>query len=90
MLYFWILKTKNNYYSILQIKINLKGSDKYVALSSFSMYYTWKNIKSSYKNNKFKMSSLTWSEKLDLPDESYSVSDIQNYFEYTIKKWKSG
>ena len=90
MLYFWLLKTKNNYYSILQIKINLKGSDKYVALSSFSMYYTWKNIKSSYKNNKFKMPSLTWSEKLDLPDESYSVSDIQNYFEYTIKKWKSG
>ena len=42
--------------------------------------------KRSDKNNKYKMPALTWSEKLDLPDESYSVSDIQNYFEYTIKK----
>ena len=37
-------------------KINLKGSNKYVALSNLSVYYTWKNIKKSYKNNKLKIS----------------------------------
>ena len=46
-------------------------------------YYTWKNIKKSYKNNTFKISALTW--KLKLPDGSYSVSDVQDYFEYIIK-----
>ena len=40
----------------LSDKINLKGSDKYVALSNLSIYYTWKIIKKSYKNNKFKIS----------------------------------
>ena len=40
----------------LSDKINLKESDKYVALSNLSIYYTWKNIKISYKNNKFKIS----------------------------------
>ena len=41
------------------------------------MYYTWKNIKSSYKNNKFKISVPTWSDEFELPDGSYSISDIQ-------------
>ena len=57
-------------------KINLKRSVKYVALSNLSMYCTWKNIK-SYKNNKFKISSPTGHEEFELPDGSYSVSDIQ-------------
>ena len=61
-------------------KINLKRSDKYVALSNLSIYYTWKNIKNSYENNKFKISALTWNEGFELPDGSYSVSDIQDYF----------
>ena len=61
----------------LSDKINLKRSDKYVALSNLSIYYTWKNIKKSYKNNKFKISAPTWNEEFELPDESYSVSDIQ-------------
>ena len=59
-------------------KINLKSSDKYVALSNLSIYYTWKNIKKSYKNNKFKMSAPKWYEEFELPDGSYSVSDIQD------------
>ena len=67
-------------------KINLKRSDKYVALSNLSIYYTWKNIKNSYENNKFKISALTWNEGFELPDGSYSVSDIQDYFEYILKK----
>ena len=67
-------------------KINLKGSDKYVALSSLSIYYTWENIKKLYKNNKFKISAPIRNEEFELPDGSYSVSDIQVYFEYILKK----
>ena len=52
----------------LSDKINLKRSDKYVALSNFSIYYTWKNIKKSYKNNKFKISAPTWNEEFELLD----------------------
>ena len=66
--------------------IGLKRSDKYVALSKFSINDTWKNIKRSNENNKFEKSSPTWNEKFDLSDESYSVSDIQDYFEYILKK----
>ena len=50
------------------------------------IYYTWKNIKSSYKNNKFKTSAPTLNDKFEVPGGSYSVSDIQNYFEYILKK----
>ena len=67
-------------------KINLKRSDKYVALSNLSIYYTWKNIKKSYKNNKFKISAPTWNEEFELPDGSYSISDIQDYFECISEK----
>ena len=67
-------------------KINLKSSDKYVALSNHSIQYTWKNIKKSYKYNKFKISVPTWNEEFELPDGSYSVSDIQDYFKYNFKK----
>ena len=69
----------------LSDKTNLKRSDKYVALSNLSIYYTWKNIKKSYKNNKFKISAPTWNEQFELPDGSYFVSDIQDYFEYILK-----
>ena len=51
-----------------------------------SIYYTWKNIKNSYNNNKFKISAPTWNDEFELPDGSYSVSDIQDYFEYILKK----
>ena len=50
------------------------------------MYYTWNNIKSSYDNNKFKISSLTWNEEFTLPEGSCSISDIQDYFQYILKK----
>ena len=65
----------------LSDKINLKRSEKYVALSNLSIYYIWKDVKKSYKNNKFKISAPTWNEELELLDGSYSVSDIQDYFE---------
>ena len=53
-------------------EINLQKSDKYVSLSDLSIYYTWKNIKKSYKNNKFKISAPSWNDKLELPRGSYS------------------
>ena len=61
-------------------KIDLRRKDKYIALSNLI------NIEKSYKNNKFKISAPTWNEKFELPDRSYSVSDIQDYFEYISKK----
>ena len=67
-------------------KLNLKNPNKNMALANLSIYYTWKNIKSEYNNNKFKISTPTWNDAFDLPDGSYSVSDIQDYFEYIIKK----
>ena len=67
-------------------KRDLKNPKKKVALVNLSIYYTWKNIKSEYKNNKFKISPPTWTETFDLPDGSYSISDIQGYFEFIIKK----
>ena len=70
-------------------KINLKVSDKYVALSNLSIYYTWENMKKSYKNNKFKISALTWNEEFELSDGSYSVSNIQDYFKYILKKYET-
>ena len=67
-------------------KINLKNPNKNMALANLSIYYTWKNMKSEYKNNKFKISAPTWNDTFDLHDGSYSISDIQDYFEFFIKK----
>ena len=67
-------------------KLNLKNPNKNMALANLSIYYTWKNIKSEYSNNKFKISAPTWNDTFDLPDGSYSISDIQDYFEFIIKK----
>ena len=67
-------------------KLNLKNPNKNMALANLSIYYTWKNIKSKYNNNKFKISTSTWNDTFDLSDGSYSISDIQEYFEFIIKK----
>ena len=67
-------------------KFNLKNTRKNMALANLSSYHTWKNIKSEYNNNKFKICAPTWNDEFTLPDGSYSVSDIQDYFEYIIKK----
>ena len=68
-------------------KLDLKNSNKKnMAVANLSMYYTWKNVKSIYKNNKLKISAPTWNETFDLPDGSYNISEIQDYFEYIIKK----
>ena len=67
-------------------KQELTRGEKNIALLNLSIYYTWENIKCSYNNNKFKISAPTWNDKLELPDGSYSISDIQDYFEYIFKK----
>ena len=67
-------------------KFNLKNPNKNIALVNLSIYYTWKNIKSEYSNNEFKISATTLIDESNLPDGSYSVSDIQDCFEYIIKK----
>ena len=63
-------------------KLDLRIGEKIIFLSNLSIYYTWKNIKSSYNNSKFKISAPTWNDKFELPDGLYSVSDIQDYFAY--------
>ena len=81
-------KTSNPHVLTLKLtdKLDLRIDEKVIALSNLSIYYTQRNIKSSYNNNKFKISAPTWNDKLELPDGSYSVSDIQDYFEYILKK----
>ena len=82
--------SKTSEYDVLVLKLadklDLRRGQKSVALSNLSIYYTWKNIKSSYKNNKFKISVPTWSHEFELADGSYLISDIQDYFEYILKK----
>ena len=63
-------------------KLDLRIGKKVIALSNLIIYYTWKNINSSYSNNKFTISAPAWNDKFDLPDRSCSLSDIQDYFEY--------
>ena len=81
-------KTSEYHVLVLKLtdKLDLRRGQKTVALSNLSIYYTWKNIKSSYNKNKFKISAPTWNEEFELPDGSYSISDIQDYFEYILKK----
>ena len=57
-----------------------------MALANLSIYYPWKNIKSEYNNNSFKISTPSWNDTFDLPDGSYFITDIQDYFEFIIKK----
>ena len=64
-------------------KLNLKN--KTISLANLSIYYTWQNVKSLFNNNKFKIISPTWDEVFDLPNGSYNISDIQDYFEFIIK-----
>ena len=69
--------------------LNFKNTNKNIAIANLSIYYTWKNIKSEHNNNKFKISASTWNDKFNLSNGSYSVSDIQDYFECIIKKHKT-
>ena len=67
-------------------KLDLKDSKKNMVLSILSIYYARKNIQSECSNNKFKISAPAWNDTFDLPDGSYSIEDIQDYFEFIINK----
>ena len=81
-------KTSEPHILILKLtnKLDLRVGEKIVAISNRSIYYKWKNIKSSHNSNKFKILAPTWNEKFQLTDGLYSVSNIQDYFEYLLKK----
>ena len=80
-------KTPKPHVLILKLtnKLDLRMGETIIALSNLSICYTWKNIKSSYNNNKFKISAPTWNGKFELPDGSYPIPDIRDYFEYILK-----
>ena len=67
-------------------KLDLRRGQKSIALSNLSIYDTWKNVKSSYNNNKFQISAPTWCDEFELPDGSYLISGIHDYYEYILKK----
>ena len=81
-------KTSEPHVIVLKVtnKLDLRIGEKIIALTNLSIYYTWKNIKNPYNNNRFKKTALTWNDKFELPDGSCSVSDIQDYFEWILKK----
>ena len=81
-------KTSKSYkfkYDLID-KLDFRNPNKNMAHANLSIYYTWKNVKSTYNNNKFKISAPTWNETFNLPDGSCNVSEIQDYIEYIIKK----
>ena len=81
-------KTNESYkfkYDLID-KLDLKNPNKNMALANLSIDYTWKNVKSIYNNNKFKISAPTSNETFDLPDGLYDILEIQDYIEYIIKK----
>ena len=82
----WKQIEPNRFKLDLTNKLNLKNLNKKMALANLSISYPWKNITSEYNNNKFKTFAPTWNDIFDLPDGSYSISDIQDYFEFIIKK----
>ena len=81
-------KTNERHKFILSLsqKLNLRISNKHVALQNLSIYYTRKNIRKQYKNDKLKIIAPTWNDEFELLDGSYSVSDIQDFIEYIINK----
>ena len=81
-------KTSEPHVLVLKLtnKLDLRIGRKTTALSNLSIYYTWRNIKNSYNNNKFKISAPAWNDKFELPGGWYSVSDIRDYFQYNLKK----
>ena len=79
-------KTSEPHVLILQLtdKLDLRRGEESIALSNLSIYYTWKNIKTSYINNKCQISTPTWNDKFELPDRSYLISNIQDYCEVSV------
>ena len=70
----------------LSQRLDLRKSNKHVIFQGLSISYTCKNIIKQYTNNKLKIIAPTWTDEFELPDGSYSVSEIKDYIEYIIKK----
>ena len=83
-------KTNEPYNFVLNLSqgLHLRSCNKHVAFQNFCIYYTWKNIRNQYKNNKQKIIAPEQINEFELPDGSYSVSDIQDYIVYIIKNMK--
>ena len=83
-------KTNESHKFVLNLsqRLDLRSSDELVALQNLSIYYTWKNMRKQCKKNKLKIIAPTWYDEFELPDGSYSVSDIQDYIECIIKNMK--
>ena len=84
-------KTNESYkfkYDLID-KLDLKNPNKNMALANLSIYCTWKNVKSTDNNNKFKISAPTCNETFDLADGTYNIPEIQDYIEYIIKKTRN-
>ena len=80
-------KTSEPHVLVLKLtnKLDLKQVKRLLLYQALVFIIHWRNIKSSYNHNKFKISEPTWNDNFELPDGSYSVSDIQDYFEYILK-----
>ena len=81
-------KHSNKFVYNLTDKLNLKNPNKNIALANLSIYYTWKNVKSDYNNNKFKISAPTWSDTFDVPDGSYSMLLFKIILNTSLKNTK--
>ena len=67
-------------------KLNLKYPNKNILLANLSIHHSWRNIKSEYNNNKFKIHAPSWNDESNLPDGSYNIEQIQDYFKFIIEK----
>ena len=74
-----------NFFLNLSQRLDLQSSNKDISLQNLYVYYTWKNLRKQCKNNELKIAP-AWDDEFDLPDGSYSISDIQVYIKYIIKK----
>ena len=70
----------------LSHRSDLRSSNKHVALQNLSIYYTWKGIRKQHENNKLKIIAPTWNNEFQRPDGFYSVSDVQDFIEFVIRK----
>ena len=77
---------KHKFVLNLAERLDLRNSDKDFALQNLSIDYSWKNIRKQYKNNKLQINAATWNDEFEFPGGPYSVTDIQDYIAYIIKK----
>ena len=75
------IKTNEPHKFVLNLlqRVDRRSFSKYFGFQNLFIYYTWKNIRRQYKNNKLKIIAPAWNDEFELPDGFYSVSDIQDY-----------